>query len=121
MWALASASHAESMSPTIVNDVGGIHMIEKPRRVRCKPKFLCRTCKGDHLTHLCPATVGIPEAWFSLRGPLGSESSLVSPHSVSPLIDMIVMPMQSSPDHTPISRGDVSPGLVVTHPIQPMS
>jgi hypothetical protein len=50
----ASASHAESMSPTIVNDVGGIHTIEKPRRVRCKPKFLCRICEGDHLTRLCP-------------------------------------------------------------------
>jgi hypothetical protein len=29
------------------------------------------------------------------------------------------MPMQSSPDHTPIFEGDASPGLVVTHPIQP--
>jgi hypothetical protein len=36
----ASASHAENISQTIVNDVGGIHTIEKPRRLRCKPKFL---------------------------------------------------------------------------------
>jgi hypothetical protein len=77
-------------------------MIEKPRRVRRKPKFLCRICEGDHLTRLCPATAGIPEVWSSPRGPSGSESSLVSQHSVSPLIDMTVMPMQSSPDPTPI-------------------
>jgi hypothetical protein len=37
---LAFSSHVESMSPVIVNDVGGI---EKPRRLRRKPKFLCRT------------------------------------------------------------------------------
>jgi hypothetical protein len=99
---LASSSHAQIMSPTIVNDVGGMHMIEKPRHIRRKPKFLCRICEGDHLTRLCPTTAGIPKAWSSPRGPLGSESSLVSQHFVSPLIDMTIMSMQSSPDHTPI-------------------
>jgi hypothetical protein len=56
-------------------------MIEKPRRVRRKPKFLCRTCEGDHLTHLCPATVGIPEAWFSPGGP-SVLSHLWFPHTL---------------------------------------
>jgi hypothetical protein len=97
-----SASHVESMSPYIVSDVGGIHTIENPRRVRCKNKFLCRICEGDHLTRLCPATIGILEVWSSPRAPSGSESSLVSQHSISPLIDMVVMPMKSSPDPTPI-------------------
>jgi hypothetical protein len=99
---LASASHTESMSKTIINDIGGIHTIEKPRRVRRRPKFLCRTCEGNHLTRFCPATVGIPEAWFSLGGPPSSEASMVSSHSVSPLIEKTVMPTQSSHDHTPI-------------------
>jgi hypothetical protein len=67
----ASASHVESMSPTIVNDVGGIHTIEKPIRVRFKPKLLCRTCEGNHLTRLFPVVAGIPEAWFSPAGPFG--------------------------------------------------
>jgi hypothetical protein len=89
----ASASHTEIMSPAMVNNVGGIHTIEKPRRVRCKPRFLCRTCKGDHLTRLFPTTSLILEVWFSPRGPSGSEASVVSPHSVSPLIDTKVMPM----------------------------
>jgi hypothetical protein len=99
---LASARHAESMSPAIVNDSGGSHMIEKPRHVRCKPKFLCMTCEGYHVTHFCPAIAGILEAWFSPRGPSGSESSMVSPHSVSPLIDTMVILMESSHEHTPI-------------------
>jgi hypothetical protein len=116
----ASDSHVESMSPAIVNDVGGIHTIEKPGCVRCNPKFLYRICEGDHLTHLCPSTVGIPEAWSSPRGPSSSESSLVSLHFISPLIDMATMPMQSSPDPTPIFESGASHGLVVTHPIQPM-
>jgi hypothetical protein len=104
------------MSPAIGNDTGGI---EKPRHLRRKPKFLCRTCEGDHLTRLCPATVGIPEAWFSPEGPLGSEVSVVSPHPISPLMDTEVMPLQSSLDHTPIVEGDVSPIPVILHPLQP--
>jgi hypothetical protein len=84
----ASSSHAERMSPTIVNDVGGVHMIKNPRCVRRKPKFLCRTCEGNHLNRLCPATIGIPEVWFSPGGPLDYEVFLVSP-----LINTIVMPM----------------------------
>jgi hypothetical protein len=99
---LASSSHAKSMSPTIVNDVGGTHMIKNPRCVRRKPIFLCRNCKGYHLTHLCPTTIGILEAWFSPGGPSGSKAYVVSPHSVSPLIDTSGMLMQSSPNHTPI-------------------
>jgi hypothetical protein len=97
-----SSSHVESMSSTIINDTGDIHMIEKAIHVRRKPKFLCRTCEGDHLTRFFPATSGILEAWSSPRGPSGFESSLVSQNFVSPLIDMTVMPMQSSLDHTPI-------------------
>jgi hypothetical protein len=99
-----SSSHTESMSPTIVNDIGCIHMIEKPRHLICNPKFLCRTYEVNHLTQLCPTTARILEAWFSLEGPSGSEVSIVSPHPVSPLIDMIVMSMQSYPDHTLVSR-----------------
>jgi hypothetical protein len=97
----ASSRHAENMSPAIVNVVGGVHAIEKPRRVRRKARFLYRTCEGNHLTRLCPATAGIPEAWFSPGDPLGSEAFVVSPHSISPLIDTPVMPMQFSPEHTP--------------------
>jgi hypothetical protein len=115
----ASASHAESMSPTMVDDVGGIHTTKNPRHVIYKPGFLCRICEGCHLTHLCPTTVRIPKVWSSPRGPSGSELSLVSQHSISPLIDMTIMPMQSSPNPNPIFEGDASPGLIGTHSIKP--
>jgi hypothetical protein len=57
---LASASHAGSMLPANPSHAGDIHMIEKPRCLKRKPRFLCRTCEGSHLTHLCPITTRIP-------------------------------------------------------------
>jgi hypothetical protein len=76
---LTSTSHVDSMPPTLVNNTGGI---EKPRCLRHKPKFLCRNCEGDHLTRLCLATVGIPEARGSPKGPSDSQASIFSPHLV---------------------------------------
>jgi hypothetical protein len=92
-------------------------MIEKPRRLRRKPRFLYRTCEGSHLTHLCHVTVEIPEAWGSPKGPSGSEESMVSQHFVPSLVDTKVMPMQSSTD-TPFPLGvDAFIDLVVSHPV----
>jgi hypothetical protein len=113
---LAYANHVESMSPAIVNDVGGIG---KLIRLRLKTKFFCRTCEGNHLTRLCLVTVGIPKAWRSPKGPSYSEVSVVSPHLVSLLIDMTTMLPQSSPEHTPVVEGDVSPIPIIMHPLQP--
>jgi hypothetical protein len=113
---LASASHIERIPPAIVNDVG---VIEKPRCLRRKPKFFCRTCKGNHLTRLCPATAGIPEAWGSPKSPSDFEAFVVSPHPISPLIDTEVMSMPSSLDLTSVVKDDVSPIPIIMHPIQP--
>jgi hypothetical protein len=111
---LAFASHARSMSPAIASHAGGIHMIEKPRHVRRKPKLLCRLYKGDHLTF--PTTTVVQEAWSFLGGPSGSKSYLTSQPS---LVDTVVMPMQYLVD-TPLPLGaDASIDLVVSHPIQP--
>jgi hypothetical protein len=80
------------MSPATASHVGGIHMIEKPKRLRRKPRFLCRTCKGSHLTHLLTVTVGIPEAWGSPKvGPSGYEAYMVSQHFVPSLVDTTVI------------------------------
>jgi hypothetical protein len=115
---LAFASHARSMSPTTASYDGGIHTIEKPRHFRHKARFLCRTCEGNHLTRLCPATIRILEDWFLLEGPSSSESSMVFPHSIPYLVDTTFMPMQYSVD-TPFPLGvDASFDLVVSHPIQ---
>jgi hypothetical protein len=113
---LASTSHVESMLPASGNDIGGI---EKPRHLRHKPKFLCRTYEGDHLTFLCPSTARILEVWASPKSPLDSEAFVVSPHPVSPLINMTIMPLQFSPDHTHVVKGYVSPIPIITHPLQP--
>jgi hypothetical protein len=44
---------------------------------------------------------------------------MVSPHPVSPLIDTIVIPIQSSLDHPPVIEGGVPPIPIITHPFQP--
>jgi hypothetical protein len=77
------------MSPATTSHVRGIHAIEKPRRIRRKPKFF----KGDHLTHLCPPIVVVQEARSLPGGPSGSESSLVSQHSNPSFIDTMVVSM----------------------------
>jgi hypothetical protein len=86
---LPSSSHDESLSPTVVNTIGGI---EKPRRLRRKPKFLCKTCEGIHLTHFCPTTTGILEVWGSPKIPSEFDTFVVCPHTNSPLIVSVVLP-----------------------------
>jgi hypothetical protein len=83
---LASIHHSgdDSLSPA--------NYIENPRRLRHKPKFLCRTCEGNHLTCLCSVTAEIPEALSSPKSPSDSETSLFSPHTTSPFIASVVPP-----------------------------
>jgi hypothetical protein len=117
---LASASHAGSMSPATASHTGGIHMIENPRGLRRKPRFLCRTCEGSHLNRFCPVTARIPEVWGSPKGPSGSEASMVSQHSIPYLVDTTIMPMQSSTDTSFPLGVDASFDLVVSHIDQPV-
>jgi hypothetical protein len=117
---LAFESHAGNMSPATASHARGIHMIEKPRHLRRKPRFLCRTCEGSHLARLCRVTAGIPEVWGSPKGPLGSEASMVSQHSIPSLVDTTIMPVQSSADTSFPLGVDASFDLVVSHPIQPV-
>jgi hypothetical protein len=65
---------------------------------------------------LCHATIGIPEAWFSLEDPSGSELYVVSPHLVQP----VVVSMQYLTETSPMFGADVSLDLVVSHIVQPM-
>jgi hypothetical protein len=106
------------MPPATANHVGGIHMIEKPRRIGHKPKFLYIFCKGDHLIHLCPAIVVVQEARSLFDSPSGSVSSLVSQHYNPSLVDTTVTSMQSSADTTLLLGGDASLDHVVSHPVQ---
>jgi hypothetical protein len=108
------------MSPATASHAGGIHMIEKPRCLRLKPRFLCKTCEGSHLTRLCPVTTRILEAWGSPKGYLGSEASMVSQNSVPSLVDTKITTMKSSADTSFPLGVDASFDLVVTHLVQPM-
>jgi hypothetical protein len=105
---------------TTASHVGGINSVEKPRRIGRKPKFPCKICKGNHLTHLCHGIPEVQRLWSLSASSSDSESSWVSSQSIQPLVEKVVMPMQSSADTTPLLRGEVPLDLVVSHPIQPL-
>jgi hypothetical protein len=103
---LFTPNNSRVTSPASIHHTGNDSLsftsyIEKPRHLRRKPKFLCRTCEGSHLTCLCPVTTRIPEAWGSPKRLSDSEASMVSPHTTSPLIVSMVPSTQFSPDLTP--------------------
>jgi hypothetical protein len=117
---LTSASHVGDVQPTTASHAGGINSVEKPRRIGRKPKFPCKLCKGDHLTHLCPGIPEVQRLWSLSASSSDSESFEVSSQSIQPLVEKVVMPMQSSADPTPLLRGEVPLDLVVSQPIQPL-
>jgi hypothetical protein len=107
------------MSPTTASHARGIDTIEKPRRIGCKHTFLCRLCKGGHLTHLFPTSTLVQETQSFSHIPSGFESSLVSQHFNPSSVDTTVISMQSSTDTTLLLGGDASLDHAVSHPIQP--
>jgi hypothetical protein len=108
------------VQPTTASHAGGIDSIEKPRWIGRKPKFPCNLCKGDHLTHLCPGIPEVQRLWSLSTSSSDSESSEVSSQPIHPLVEKVVMPMQSSDDPTPLLGGEVPLDLVVSQPIHPL-
>jgi hypothetical protein len=115
-----SASHVGDVKPITASHVGGINSIEKPRWIRHKPKFPCKLYKGDHLTHLCPGIPEVQRLWSLSASSSDSESFEVSSQSIQPLVEKVVMSMQSSVDPTPLLGGKVPLDHVVLQPIQPL-
>jgi hypothetical protein len=103
-----SASHIGDVKPATSSHAGGIDSVEKPRWIGRKTKFPCNLCKGDHLTHLC---LGIPEVqilWSLSTSSSKFEYSKVSSQSIQPLVEKVVMLMQSSTNPTPLLGGEVT-------------
>jgi hypothetical protein len=90
-----SDSHVGDKKPSSASHVGGIDYVEKPTWIGCKPKFPCKLCKGDHLTHLCHGIPEVRRLWSLSASSFDSESSLVSQQSIHYLVDEVIMPMQS--------------------------
>jgi hypothetical protein len=62
----------------------------------------------------------ITRLWSLSASSSDSESSEVSSQSIQPLVEKVVMPMQSSTDPTPLLGGEVPLDHVVSQPIQPL-
>jgi hypothetical protein len=88
-----SASHVRDVQPITAIHAGGIDSIEKTRWIGYKPKFPCKLCKGDHLTHLCPDIPEVQRLWSLSARFSDSESSKVSSQSIQPLVVKVAMPM----------------------------
>jgi len=113
-----SASHVGDVQPTTARHAGGIDSIQKPIWIGHNPMFPYNLFKGDHLTHLY---LGLPKArrlWSLSTRYCDSESSEVYSQPIQPLVDEMVMLMQSSTDPTPLLGGVVSSNHVVLQPIQ---
>jgi hypothetical protein len=108
------------VQPATASHTGGIDSVEKPIWIRHRPKFPCNLCKGDHLTHLCPDIPEVQILWSMSTISSDSESYEVSSQSIHPLVEKVVMPMQSSTDPTPLLQGEVPLDHVVSQPIQPL-
>jgi hypothetical protein len=111
---LTFASHVGDVQPTTASHVGGINFIEKPRRIGCKPKFPCKLCKGDHLTHMCPDIPEVQILWSLSASSYDYESSEVSSQPIQLMVDKVFMPMQPSVDPTPLLGGEVPLDHVVS-------
>jgi hypothetical protein len=115
-----SASHVGDVKPTTASHAVGIHYVEKPIWIGCKPKFPCKICKGDHLTHLCPDIPEVQILWSLSARSFDYESSEVSSQPIQQLVEKAVMTIQSSVDPTPLLGGEVPLNHVVLQPIQPL-
>jgi hypothetical protein len=115
---LTFVSHVGDVQPTILYSCWGIDSVEKPIWIGCKPKFPCKICKGDHLTHLCPGILEVQILWSLSASSSYSESSQVFSQPIQPLVAKVIMPMQSSIDPTPLLVSEVPLDLVVSQPMQ---
>jgi hypothetical protein len=117
---LTSASHVGYVKPTTIIHVVGINFVEKPRRLGCKPKFPCKLCKGDHLTHLCPGITEVQRLCSLSKSSSDSDSFEVSSQYFQTLVEKVVMSMHLSVDPIPLLGDEAPLDLVVSQPIQPL-
>ena len=94
---LASAGHAKRKQSATASHVD---IVEKTGRLKCKLKFPCILCEGDHLTHLCPAIPEVRRVWSKTQGFPSPEQPIVSQKPTQPLVDQVVEPISDLVDPT---------------------
>ena len=71
-----------------------VDIIEKTGRLKCKLKFPCNLCEGDHLTHQCLAITELGRVWSKTQEFPSPEQPIVSQQPNQPLVDLVVEPSQ---------------------------
>jgi hypothetical protein len=115
-----SVNHVGDVQPATASHDGGIVSFEKPRWIGHKPKFPCKLCKGDHLTHLFPGIREVQRLWSLSARSSDFESSQVSSHPIQSLVEKVVTPKQSLADPTSLLGDEVRLDHVVSHPAHPL-
>lgn len=95
-------SHFRDSPPMTASHVGGMNVDQKPSHRIFKPKFPCKLCNGDNLTHLFPWFSAVKGLWFESDGPSTPQSTMVSHQSNQPLVDEVVEQLQYLADSTPL-------------------
>ena len=94
----SSAGHVKRKQSSTASHVD---TIDKTGRSKCKLKFPCMLCEGDHLTHKCPAITEVRRVWSKTQGFPSQEQPIVSQIPIQPLVDQVVEPisnLKSDPD-----------------------
>lgn len=80
---LISVSHVKDFPPTTASYVGRMDVDEKLNSRSFKPKFPCKKCKGDHITHLCPSILKVQRMWSESEGSSNPEFFVVSQYLIN--------------------------------------
>jgi hypothetical protein len=114
-------SHVTFLAPIHHTGDDSLSLASHIKELRClirKLKFLCRTCEGSHLTHLCLVTTEIPEAWGSPKISVDPETPMLPPHTTSPLMVLVAPLPRFSHELTPFFEGEVSLCPAIMNPLQ---
>ena len=93
----ASVGHAERKQSATARHVD---TVEKTSRSKCKLKFPCKLCKGDHITHQCPAIAEVRRVWSETQEFPSPEKPIVSQQPTQPLVDQVVKSISDLVDPT---------------------
>ena len=78
--------------------------LRKHGRLKCKLKFPCKLCEGDHLAHQCPTIAKVRRVWFETQEFPSPEQLVISQQPTQPLVDQVVEPILALVDPTLLSK-----------------
>ena len=109
----AFVGHVERKQSATTSHVDNV---EKTGRLKCKLKFPCKLCEGDHLTHRFPTIIEMQRVWSNNQEYPTPKQPIVSQQPTQPLVDQVVKPISALVDPTLLWESDPD----VIEPMSPL-